>query len=105
MNRLLDIIRFSIISPEFLILLLVIILNHYFPFIFDFIGSKIKSNDEIWKYIPVLPMLFCGLTFKFSYKLTTPLENSSNKPLYEWAAFHKINDRVIASYLILFYVV
>lgn len=100
MQRLLDIIRFSIISPEFVILLLVIMLNYYFPFLFEFIGSKFKSDDEVWKYIPVLPMLFCGLTFKLSSKLITPLENSSNKPLYEWGAFHKINDRVIASYLI-----
>jgi len=100
MKRLLDIIRFSIISPEFVVLLLIIVLNYYFPNIFEFVGSKLKSNDEIWKYIPTLPLLFCGLTFKFSSKLTTPLENSSNKPLYEWGAFHKINDRVVASYLI-----
>ncbi len=100
MQRLLDIIRFSVISPEFLMLLLVFVLNYYFPFIFEFIGSKLKSNDEIWKYIPALPMLFCGFTFKFSSKITTPLENASNKPLYEWGAFHKINDRVVASYLI-----
>lgn len=100
MKRLLDIIRFSVISPEFLVLLLIFLINHNAPTLFEFVGNKLKTNDEVWKFIPTLPLIFCGITFKFASKLSAPLENTSNKALYEWAAFHKISDRIMASYLI-----
>lgn len=100
MNRILDILRFSIISPEFVILLLSIAVAHNFPEAFELVGRKLKSNVELWKFIPSLPFVFIGVTFKVAQKVLAPLENTSNKQLYEWGAFNKINDRVMASYLI-----
>ncbi|MEZ8251597.1 hypothetical protein AB6C72_25485 [Vibrio splendidus] len=100
MKRLADIIRFSIISPEFLVLLLSIAITYNFPEFFELVGQKLKGNDELWKFIPTLPFVFVGVTFKISQKLHAPLENTSNKQLYEWSSFNKITDRIIASYLI-----
>ena len=100
MKRLIDIIRFSIISPEFLVMLLILMFNYFYPEFFTLIGKKLNENDELWKYIPTLPVLFCGITFRISAKLNAPLENTSNKKLYEWASFHQITDRIMASYFI-----
>ena len=100
MKRILDILKLTIISPETLFLLLM-----YFFWKNDYsfltlLGEKIRSNEEVWKYVPVLPFLFSGATFKFSSKLRAPLENSSNKELYEWPGYQKVVDRVIASIII-----
>ncbi|KAB0479086.1 hypothetical protein F7Q91_14140 [Vibrio chagasii] len=51
MKRLADIIRFSIISPEFLVLLLSIAITYNFPEFFVIVGQKLKGNDELWKFI------------------------------------------------------
>ena len=100
MKRLLDILRFSIISPEFFVLLVCMILSHYYPNLFGLIGNKLKSNNDMWKFIPTLPFVFVGVTFKVAQRVHAPLENQSNKQLYEWASFNKITDRIMASYLI-----
>lgn len=100
MKRALDILKFTVISPEtFVILLIYFFWTNDYTFL-TLLGEKIRSNEEVWKYVPVLPFLFAGATFKFSSKLRAPLENSSNKELYEWPSYQKIVDRVIASIII-----
>ena len=100
MNRALDIFRFTIISPEFVVVLLTAAITYSYPEVFVLIGEKLKYNAELWKFIPSLPVIFTGVTFKVAQKVHTPLENTSNKQLYEWSSFNKIYDRIMASYLI-----
>ncbi|ASG09141.1 hypothetical protein CEQ50_16540 [Vibrio anguillarum] len=100
MNRVLDIFRFTIISPEFVVILLTVAMTYSYPEVFLLIGGKLKGNAELWKFIPSLPVIFTGVTFKVAQKVHAPLENTSNKQLYEWSSFNKVSDRIMASYLI-----
>jgi len=100
MNRIIDILRFTIISPEFVVLLLSIVAIYNFPEVFLLIGHKLKTEVELWKFIPSLPFIFISITFRVSQKVYAPLENTSNKKLYEWCSFNKITDRIMASYFI-----
>jgi hypothetical protein len=56
-----------------------------------------RADDEVWKHLPTLTLLFSGLAFKFSSKLRAPLENQSNKALYEWPHYKLLKDRVLVS--------
>lgn len=100
MNRAIDIFRFTIISPEFFVILLTAAITYGYPEVFVLIGEKLKNNAELWKFIPSLPVIFTGVTFQVAKKVHAPLENTSNKQLYEWSSFNKITDRIMASYLI-----
>ena len=92
MKRIIDVLRAIFISPEFLILFIIVILQAYKADWFILIGKQFHSNNEIWKFLPTLPMLFTGLVFKFGKNIRIPLEN--NKQLYEWDEYHRITDRV-----------
>lgn len=92
MKRIIDILRVIFISPEFLILLIVFVLQIYKADWFILIGKQFQSNNEIWKFLPTLPMLFTSLVFKFGKNIRIPLEN--NKQLYQWNEYYRITDRV-----------
>ncbi|AYO08964.1 hypothetical protein D0784_05895 [Vibrio campbellii] len=100
MNRIVDIFRFTLISFEFLVFLLLLTLNYHYPEFFHLIGNKLKGNDELWNFIPLLPVAFLGVTHQRAQKVSAPLEGASNNQLYEWCSFHKVFDRILASYLI-----
>ena len=100
MSRVIDIFRFTLISFELLVFLLLLALNYHFPEFFYIVGNKLKGNDELWKFIPLLPVAFLGVTHQRAQKVSAPLEGTSNKQLYEWCSFHKVFDRIIASYFI-----
>jgi len=91
-KRIIDILRVIFISPEFLILLIVFVLQIYKADWFILIGKQFQSNNEIWKFLPTLPMLFTSLVFKFGKNICIPLEN--NKQLYQWDEYYRITDRV-----------
>lgn len=99
MNRILDIIRFTFVSPEFLWVLVVFALLNFYPMSLTLVGDKISSNDEIWKWLPTLPLLFAGLVFKLSFKVRSPFDKG-NKQLYEWHQYNRITDRLYASYIL-----
>lgn len=92
MKRIIDILRVILISPEFLILLIVLVLQIYKADWLILIGKQFQSNNEIWKFLPTLPMLFTSLVFKFGKNIRIPLEN--NKQLYQWDEYYRITDRV-----------
>jgi len=91
-KRIIDILRVILISPEFLILLIVLVLQIYKADWLILIGKQFQSNNEIWKFLPTLPMLFTSLVFKFGKNIRIPLEN--NKQLYQWDEYYRITDRV-----------
>lgn len=85
------------VSPEFLIALVAFGMYAVYPEILHAIGEKIKSEKEVWKYLPTLTLGFSALAFKQSSKLRAPLDNSSNKALYEWPLYQLLVDRVMVS--------
>ena len=97
MKRVIDIKRMIVISPELCVILLVILVNIYAEKHINTLGSLFKTNDEIWKFLPSLPILFSGITFKTSKKVRVPLDTGSNKALYEWPLYHMITDRILLS--------
>lgn len=85
------------ISPEAIFLLLSVMVIVYRPELLSDLGTKLKSDSNAWKYLPTLTLLFSGAALRLSSKLRAPLENSSNKVLYNWPLYHFLVDRVIVS--------
>lgn len=94
MKRFLDTLRMLFISPEFLVILVIISMNLYAKDFLTMLGFQFKINDEIWKFLPSLPLLFSGIAFKISTKVRVPFESASNKIFYEWPEYQRIVDRV-----------
>ena len=97
MKRLRNFIAAIVISPELLVCLVLLGVFAYYPGLFESLGMKMRADDEVWKHLPALTILFSGLAFKFSSKLRAPLENQSNKVLYEWPHYRLLKDRVMVS--------
>lgn len=98
--KILETLRFIIISIEAIILLTLLTVLYYFPEIFELIGSQILSNKDVWKFLPTIPLIICGFSVKYAWKILMPLENASNKVLYEWPNYWKLKYRVLFSILI-----
>ena len=101
MKRLIDIVRFTLISPEFSWILALIVLAYSYPAPLTIIGEKIGDNDDVWKFLPTLPLIFAGVTFRLSSKIRAPFDRG-NKQLYEWCQYNRIKDRLYASYFLTF---
>lgn len=99
MKRILDIIRFTFVSPEFAWVLGGIVLLYCYPLPLTMVGDKISSNDEIWKWLPTLPLFFAGIAFRLSSKVRAPFDKG-NKQLYEWYHYNRITDRIYAAYIL-----
>ena len=85
------------VSPELVILLLAVFGLIYFPELMNGLGKKLQSDSEVWKYLPTLTLFLSGAAFSLSSKIRAPLENSSNKILYEWPLYPLLVDRVMIS--------
>lgn len=97
MKRVNNILFCLFLSPELLMFLLVATGFVYLPESISALGNKLKSDSEVWKYMPTLTLLFSGAAFNLSSKIRAPLENSSNKLLYEWPLYPLLVDRVLVS--------
>ncbi|WP_143484182.1 hypothetical protein [Acidithiobacillus marinus] len=98
MSRIIDILRAIFISPEFAILLIIYAVMQYKPEWLTLVGTQFQTNNEIWKFLPTLPLLFTSLVFKYGKSIRVPLEK--NKRLYEWNDYHRITDRVFVGIFI-----
>jgi hypothetical protein len=98
MMRLKNLLLATVISPESLIVLAIFALSGYFPLELQTLGESIRSDAEIWKYLPGLTVLFSTTAIGYSSKIRAPLENSSNKKLYEWPHYPLLVDRVYVSF-------
>jgi hypothetical protein len=97
MMRLKNLVLGTFISPEMLIVLVVFSLSSYFPLEFQRLGENIRSDVEIWKYLPGLTIVLSTAAFNYSSKIRAPLESTSNKRLYEWPHYALLVDRVYIS--------
>lgn len=100
MNRLKHFLIAAFVSPEVAIGLAVAVFAISAPKLAAALGDAIRSDAEVWKYLPVLTLVFSGAVINASFKLRAPLESFSNKILYHWSAYHLLVDRV---YIGLFY--
>jgi hypothetical protein len=98
--KIFEILRFIIISLEAIILLILLTVFRYFPEIFESIGSQILSNKDVWKFLPTIPLIICGFSIKYAWKILTPFDNTSNRVLYEWPNYWKLKYRVLFSIFI-----
>lgn len=88
------------IAPELVVILLATALPIYLPDFFTTLGKNIRSDPEIWKFVPTFTLTFAAVAFTISAKVRAPLDSFSNKILYEWPHYQFLVDRV---YISLFY--
>lgn len=100
MSRLKNLILALIISPEIALTLAFFLFSSIWPNYAAILGGAIRADTEVWKYLPALTLVFSGAAINSSFKLRAPLENFSNKSLYQWPAYQLLVDRV---YVGLFY--
>lgn len=97
MKRVRNLLLSILVSPELVVVLLVTGGLVYSSEFMTILGKKLKSDSEIWKYMPTLTLLFSGAAFGLSSKIRAPLESCSNKLLYEWPLYPLLVDRVLVS--------
>lgn len=85
----LELLKVFFISVEFLVFLGVVVIWYFFPAAWTFVGETLKSQEEVMKYLPVLPIALCGFSITLSWKLLSP-QSGSNKELYEWPDYWKL---------------
>jgi hypothetical protein len=83
-----------VLSPEVLVLALVVGLAWWWPDGFALVGRKIEADSEVWKYLPTLTIGLGIYSFNLSSKIRAPLQDDANKYLYEWPMYHFLVDRV-----------
>lgn len=98
--RLLETVRIIIASYEALFFVVVVAVYFYFPSVFVGIGNHFKTNNDIWKFIPSVPLIICGFSVQYAWKILMPLEGSSNRILHEWPNYWKLKYRVIISVIL-----
>ena len=87
-------------SYEALFFVIIVALCFYFPVVFVEIGNHLKTNNDIWKFIPSIPLIICSFSVRYAWKILIPLEGSSNRILHEWPNYWKLKYRVIISVII-----
>ena len=98
--RLLETLRIIFVSCETLFFVVVVIFYFYFPVFFIEIGNQFKINNDIWKFIPSIPLIICGFSVQYAWKILMPLDGKSNRTLHEWSDYWKLKFRVIISVVI-----
>ncbi len=98
--KFLEIGRVIFISPECLLLLLATAIYFYYPESFIDIGNQFKSNYEVWKFIPTIPLTVCGFSIQYAWKILFPKENESNHLLLNWPNYWKLKLRVLVSVIL-----
>jgi multidrug transporter EmrE-like cation transporter len=92
MKRIFEYIRLVFISFEFLYALFVIVVAIRFPSLLVGFGAVLRSDPEVLKWIPVIPIALCGVIFNLAWRLTAPA-SGSNRTLYEWPEYWRLTCR------------
>lgn len=83
------------ISPEAVVAFLVLLWFFLNPTSLESLGAHLKSDTDVWKYLPSLILIFAGTAFRFSFKIRAPLDSSFNRILYEWPLYPLLVARVM----------
>lgn len=87
-----ELIRISFISFEFVWLFGVVVWSRWHSHSLEFIGSTIRGDPEVLKWLPALPGALCAFAVTLAWKLTVPLEQSSIE-LIEWPGYWRLQMR------------
>ena len=98
--KVIEAIRVIFVSCEALFVSIIIAIYFYYPAFFVGIGANFQTNDEIWKFIPSIPVVVCGFSIQYAWKILMPLESNSNRLLHEWPSYWKLKLRVILSVIL-----
>ena len=86
-------------APELLVLLIVYAALLYYPQPFVFVGEKLVSDSESWKYIIVLPTALFTWSVKLFSDLRSPSDKQENKLLYDWPLYKVLVARLYLALL------
>lgn len=100
MEKLRDIVRFLIISPEIIVLLLIFTILYWFSSYFVEIGANLKTYSDVWKWLPGIPVFYVTLSYRLFWKVLTPLGNTPTKILSQWSKYWRLKYRSYASLII-----
>lgn len=98
--KILEIIKLLFISFEAVFLMALIAALQYYPGLFEQIGNQLKTDNEVLKFIPTIPLIICGFSIQYAWKILNPIDSSSNRILHEWPNYWKLKFRVISSIFI-----
>lgn len=95
MKRIKNVFFALFVSPEAVVAFLVFLWFFLDPTSLELLGAHLKSDTEVWKYLPSLVLIFAGTAFRFSFKIRAPLDSSFNRVLYEWPLYPLLVARVV----------
>lgn len=100
MRYFVEFLRALIVSPEILCTLIILVLAKYEPTLMAAVGDKVKSDQEIWKFLPAIPFAVLAWALPQSKEILFP-SKSSNRLLLDWPDYWKLKTRVIVSLLLI----
>ena len=95
-RRISEVLRIIIISPETLVILLVVVASNYWTKLFEVTGQHFISKDKLWEFIPTIPLGLLYYGWNLSSQLQSPIE-SANRELYDWNLYWALKYRIIAA--------
>lgn len=100
MKKLLDVLRFILISPEMAIGLVVFFSLVDFPDMAKFVSSYIFNQDmDLEDYVKLLglPVTALVLTYKFGDSILNPEEKENREKLKQWPKYWMLKNRIYYS--------
>ncbi len=99
-SKIVDLKRLILISPEFLIGLLVFYLFNEYPEVFVNITTKVKEESNITDVVSALPFSFVAVSYHLGMGVIRPGDEEENKVLYEWPYYWMLEHRFYGSLVI-----
>lgn len=99
-SKVVDLKRLTLISPEFLIGLLVFYFFNENPEVFVNITMKIKGESNIPDIVSVLPFSFVAVSYHLGMGVIRPGDEEENKILYEWPYYWMLEHRFYGSLIV-----
>jgi len=105
MKYLVEFLRALVVSPEMLSAIIIIAISVYQPNWVEALGNKVKSDQEIWKFLPAIPFAILAWAVPQSKDILFPSASSSNRLLLDWPSYWILKIRVIVSMLLILFCV
>lgn len=92
----------AFISPELVLALAVYALYANYPSLLAFVGTKLLSESENWKYITFVPPALVGWSVKAMSDIRNPSDKEHNKLLYSWPNYPLLVGRLYVAVAVSF---
>lgn len=96
-KKLIDVIRFVIISPELVMLLIVLLLVERYPVLIYSFGRAVSLQSQNIQYIALLPLALLAVAYRQSKEVLKPSTDVINKMFYLWPDYWKFKMRVLTT--------